>query len=630
MIVSLKRSPWCSPASVFVLPIWLCLCGCRTAAPDTAAPWREHRAAANYRAAKVTYVGIAVTDFAWYRESLTAWGWSRDLIGKSLQSWLGVPPAQQIMLTNPRLDELQDLFRQQLAAVPQDHLVVIYLGTHQLKGQRVLLGHKEEIAAKDLLALLGQVKQRCLLLADVCYAAAFEQYSMPQNCLRIYAGNDTETVPEIRFRGRAAIPGAVEFFARTRNIIARDLQLVHDRYSLLGLLFTQTLIHQVELAPPVLTAQQLTERIQKEAKALRQRVRKHILPRVDVRNSRPWPLARLTTSKGVAFRRLARMLNGPQEEIRLETGLWLVSQLYDPGVRRELWNRELERLTTALRPRLRGVVRPSQKVAIVSAVVFNKPAINCKPDAYAEDFLLDRLLANRAGRCMSLTALFLVLGERLGLPLHAVCVPEHQFVRYQSGPDKAYVNVETTEKGIALPDREYRRRHPWERTERANSFYLRTLTKRRVLATFVARLGDALREQGRPVDALAALLLALQVNPDDPEAWNSLGVLHAARGRKDTAGKAYRQALAINDQFAEAWNNLGNLETNADKRLAHYQKAVRLKPELAPAWAELSYLWHARGNDQKAWTCARRCLVLRHPLPAEYLKKLKRRIEQDD
>src|SRR4030066_132980 len=50
-----------------------------------------------------------------------------------------------------------------------------------------------------------------------------------------------------------------------------------------------------------------------------------------------------------------------------------------------------------------------------------------------DNYLLDRVMKNKRGNCLGLTTLYLLLAERLSLPLHGVYVPSHCFVRYEDG-----------------------------------------------------------------------------------------------------------------------------------------------------------------------------------------------------
>ena len=49
----------------------------------------------------------------------------------------------------------------------------------------------------------------------------------------------------------------------------------------------------------------------------------------------------------------------------------------------------------------------------------------------APDSFLHKVLSERAGNCIGLTSLYVALGERLGLPLVAMGLPRHVFLRWE-------------------------------------------------------------------------------------------------------------------------------------------------------------------------------------------------------
>jgi tetratricopeptide (TPR) repeat protein len=63
------------------------------------------------------------------------------------------------------------------------------------------------------------------------------------------------------------------------------------------------------------------------------------------------------------------------------------------------------------------------------------------------------VLDSRRGVCLGVSLLYLALAQRLNLELEIITPPGHIFVRYAKGKEK--INIETTARGIHLPDAEY-------------------------------------------------------------------------------------------------------------------------------------------------------------------------------
>ena len=79
-----------------------------------------------------------------------------------------------------------------------------------------------------------------------------------------------------------------------------------------------------------------------------------------------------------------------------------------------------------------------------------------------ESVLPLRVLANRKSGCMGLSWLALMVAEVRGLPLDAILLPGHVFLRY--GSSGSFVNLEPNRRGFTYTDDEYREKYqegPW-------------------------------------------------------------------------------------------------------------------------------------------------------------------------
>jgi protein O-GlcNAc transferase len=160
--------------------------------------------------------------------------------------------------------------------------------------------------------------------------------------------------------------------------------------------------------------------------------------------------------------------------------------------------------------------------------------------------------------------------------------------------------------------------------------------------------GNALYEQGRMEEAIAAYREAVRLKPDYSEAYNNLGSALQAFGRIHEAIDAYREAVRLQPAYATAWSNLGSclqvqgnlndaiaayreaLRINPDYALAHYnmgnalravrrpsesidafRNAARLKPDLAEAHSNLGAALHEQGRLDEALAAYQDALRLR-------------------
>jgi tetratricopeptide (TPR) repeat protein len=97
-------------------------------------------------------------------------------------------------------------------------------------------------------------------------------------------------------------------------------------------------------------------------------------------------------------------------------------------------------------------------------------------------------------------------------------------------------------------------------------------------------LGLTYQAQGKTQDAIAALLKAIELDPDMPEAHNNLGVIRSAQNPAK-AEQDFREAIRIQPDYADAHSNLGNLLSSAGdfaQARNHFEISLRLRPDDAP------------------------------------------------
>lgn len=95
-------------------------------------------------------------------------------------------------------------------------------------------------------------------------------------------------------------------------------------------------------------------------------------------------------------------------------------------------------------------------------------------------------------------------------------------------------------------------------------------------------LGNAYSHQKLLDRAQQALLRALEMNPDQPEAQNLLGLVAIQKSNPTEAEARFRGAISDQPTFAEAHNNLADLLTSASKveeAQYHVKKAPSINPK---------------------------------------------------
>jgi type IV pilus assembly protein PilF len=85
------------------------------------------------------------------------------------------------------------------------------------------------------------------------------------------------------------------------------------------------------------------------------------------------------------------------------------------------------------------------------------------------------------------------------------------------------------------------------------------------------RLGDSLLQEGKPTQALGELLKATELDPDDPQIRNVLGVVYLEKGMPVQAVEHFQKALSLDPKYVEVRNNLGIAYLRSGK----IQEAIR-------------------------------------------------------
>jgi len=275
----------------------------------------------------------------------------------------------------------------------------------------------------------------------------------------------------------------------------------------------------------------------------------------------PRPLPR---ARGLAVETLAEALALPNEEIDVGRAALLAVREDQPDLDVERYLRRLDDLGVRVRRRVATGTAVSDAVRELVSVVQPSgvqagelPRTGSTGPGLPPELDLARILDGGKGNCLGLGLLYLAVAERVGLPIVGVSAPEHFFVRFDDGVTR--LNIEPTRGGAAVSDRAYRdSRHVSPEAEE-RGIYLRSESKRQVLASLIANKAGYRALAGRLDDALADAERALAVKPYWPQGYVNRGLAHELAGRMREAEADYRNALRYDPRCAGALNNLASL-----------------------------------------------------------------------
>lgn len=203
----------------------------------------------------------------------------------------------------------------------------------------------------------------------------------------------------------------------------------------------------------------------------------------------------------------------------------------------------------------------------INAVVFGELGFEREIESTASRFFeLPAVINDRRGTCLGLGALYLAIGERIGLPLDGILLPGHFFVRTRGSGAH---NVELLRRGEAMPDEWYRKKYgPWPDH---GSAYARSVSPAELAGIHWFNRGNEARAVGDLAAAERAYLRATSEFPDFAEAHASLGAVQQTRGAFTEAEASYREA-------ARARPDLPGLEHNRDLLRQQLDSAAAPRP----------------------------------------------------
>jgi predicted O-linked N-acetylglucosamine transferase (SPINDLY family) len=125
--------------------------------------------------------------------------------------------------------------------------------------------------------------------------------------------------------------------------------------------------------------------------------------------------------------------------------------------------------------------------------------------------------------------------------------------------------------------------------------------------------GNVLNALGQHEQAASALRLALELQPDFPEALNNLGNILLSLRRHNESIATFERAIAQRTDYAEALANLANAQREAsypDLAEKALQEAIRIKPDFAAAHSNLGNAYFDQGKLDMALKSYKRGIEL--------------------
>jgi regulator of sirC expression with transglutaminase-like and TPR domain len=139
---------------------------------------------------------------------------------------------------------------------------------------------------------------------------------------------------------------------------------------------------------------------------------------------------------------LQDLVRRPADEIDLETGAFLLARYAYPSLDTAVYERQLDEMARELRGQIGSRVSGEETVKALNRYLFTEQGFkgNTKNYYELENSYLNRVMDRRTGIPISLSAVYLFVGKRLGLPVYGIGMPGHFLVKYESEKYKIFID----------------------------------------------------------------------------------------------------------------------------------------------------------------------------------------------
>ncbi len=298
---------------------------------------------------------------------------------------------------------------------------------------------------------------------------------------------------------------------------------------------------------------------------------------------------------------LESVLTQAEQNIDLAETVLLISRHRDPALDLTPLSTELDRLTESVRTKLKHASSPKEIVDAFRVTIHQEAGYRYTdrvddqgiPIDPAELFL-HGMLASKRGYCMNLSLLYLIIADRLDIPLFGVPLPNHFFVRYKSGDTS--INIEATDSGYTIPDNYYQKRFSLPE-QKGSAFFMSNIGKKATLGSYFSNVGMVYYKDKQAKTAIFYLDLSTRINSGSIEAHNNLANIYSETGQMKKAIRHYQLALKADPDNLSTLFNLGLAHRQSGqtgKALEAFLQVVQIDAFYGPGHQALVKLFLAK------------------------------------
>ena len=139
---------------------------------------------------------------------------------------------------------------------------------------------------------------------------------------------------------------------------------------------------------------------------------------------------------------LRDLVTRPDEGLDLESGAFLLARYAYPSLDTGQYSEQLDEMGRELRGQIGSRVSGEETVKALNRYLFTEQGFkgNTKNYYELENSYLNRVIDRRTGIPISLSVVYLLIGKRLGLPVHGIGMPGHFLVKYEAEKYKIFID----------------------------------------------------------------------------------------------------------------------------------------------------------------------------------------------
>ncbi len=202
---------------------------------------------------------------------------------------------------------------------------------------------------------------------------------------------------------------------------------------------------------------------------------------------------------------------------------WEEYSLMDLGHYRQI----IDQMVADLQPRIEALQYPMKIVQEINHYLFVEQGFRGNDDEYYDpcNSFINNVLDRRLGIPLTLSLLYMVIGDRLGFAIEGISFPGHFIVRPQHPDLEIFIDPYNKGEILFPEDCAAKLTQLYGQEVPLQPEYLAPVSIRRILDRLLNNLKLIYLRRREPTKALAAIERSLMLNPDVPTQWRDRGLI---------------------------------------------------------------------------------------------------------